>query len=218
MEKLNLNNIMEKSVKHFNEEEIKLIMKNKNNDSYELLWDDLEDFLRIKLNENYLKYCTAKKNNLNIASIWEDLVNFTSLFCEVCVFGLWVHGLWLGIKDMPFEEQKELFFRVFEKLLKDGKIIVVDDCIENYDWLSKDRNWGQLVSKPILSKPTLELFPKDTKQHYWNEESKTIIEHIRYIFPKYITENNQRDLYDWFYDMCPRIGWVDPESGSVTVS
>lgn len=97
-------------------------------------------------------------------------------------FGLWITALFDGIlvpnPGLTFEEHKEAFFWVLQKLLDEGK---VKFCPPNELW-----HEGYDV---------------------WDADNKAIVEYLRSHWPKSAKAEIDRVLVDYFYDM-PAILWV----------
>jgi hypothetical protein len=184
---------------------------------------------KLSLNNNMtnLDYMFDKKyiefknsfNNKELQNVfWKELIELNILICEEEAFGCWVDKIWISATESSFEDEKKLFLDTFLKLLKDNKIVIINDCIKNYKKVSNKQNIEKNIPKPVLQAPILEVYPNDNRYNYWNEKPEVIIEHIRHIFPKSVTSYEDLDLNYWFFLLCPRIGWIDPINGKLSVS
>jgi hypothetical protein len=130
----------------------------------------------------------VEQMKLNLNELISDEI--IEIICINC-YDMWISSL-TNIFDMiddkinkklTFEEQKEIFLTLLEKLLDKGKIELLPNKYE-------------MVYEP-------------SKGYYtWNIPHKKMIEHIRNAIP---TMNNIYDgemTHFWYSDDCPRILWI----------
>lgn len=121
---------------------------------------------------------------------------------EIC-FGNWIHCLFLrGDNKLFFHEQKEVFFLTLKKLLDDGKVVIFHP------------------DSPV------NMTQEDVQKWIWDQSSEDIVQYIRDIFPQDIKDENDDMLTNFWYGFapynsstsCPRIGWIDQDTGELVAS
>jgi hypothetical protein len=111
-------------------------------------------------------------------------------------FGLWINGFFGTIKghypDITFEEHKEAFFWLIEKLLSEGKIAFKKDVSIAGTFKSGDKSEAQRALE---------------ETYLWHAPPAEIAAYFRKIFPKHVTSETDVDLiFFWFTDS-PYIVW-----------
>lgn len=115
------------------------------------------------------------------------------------ILGLWINavfGVLLPIDDkvkLSFEEEKEVFFILLEKLTDENKIVFLDSRI------AFDNN--------------IKL-----KDKVWNKSPYEVIQYIKDVFPRSALDENDDELNLFWYDTCPPIAWVHPKTGELISS
>jgi hypothetical protein len=110
-------------------------------------------------------------------------------------FGLWITGLFSAISTwnpaLSFDEHKEAFFWLIEKLLLAGKIKFVAPGADCY-------------TSPENPHPR---FTIDDAEAQWHEAPGKIIAHLRSLWPEQARDQSDLDLVTYFYSI-PGIIWV----------
>lgn len=122
--------------------------------------------------------------------------------------GNWIDGIFWTYYDLKtFEEEKEAFFILLKKLIDEQKIVIFPP--EKY-WI---KNTYSVPTKAIQDANYPELL------YFWDECSETIVNYMRSVFPPNIINENDMELYDfWYGNDCVRIGWINHETGEVVAS
>lgn len=142
---------------------------------------------------------------------------------EESPFGLWIRALfsvppWVDAK-LPFSQQKEAFFLLLARLLKEGKVVLTPPpCLDKSEpghWIIAD---GYTDHDPQRrADPTDEGEPN--RFWVWDVPVERQIEYFRSAFPKDVTDADDGELnLFWYLKECPRIGWLHPESGVLYAS
>lgn len=141
-----------------------------------------------------------------MSSLYEERLERMYQECldpEDSPFGLWINGLfsvvtWIA-EDLQFQDQKELFFLLLERLLREGKVVlVVPVDIDNRDTKTRIQ---------------------DGDDRIWDESVEFIIDYMRQTFPKEAKHEHDMVLNDyWYGTACPHIGWVEPGTGKLVFS
>ena len=113
----------------------------------------------------------------------------------------WINAVWWHDDNLTFSEQKELFFLTLKKLLDDGKVVFFHPFPE-----AKVKIYTHYVDG------------KKYDEELWDESSDNIIAYIKSIFPKGIKDENDEILTNFWYGICPEIGWIDQEDGFIHAS
>lgn len=118
-------------------------------------------------------------------------------------FGLWIHnGLWGSYDGLTFSEQKELFFLTLKKLLDDDLVVL------------------------FHPDSPLNMTQKDMKKWIWDKPNEDVVQYIRDIFPQDVKDENDDKLTNFWYGFapynlstaCPRIGWINQDTGEIVAS
>lgn len=131
-------------------------------------------------------------------------------------FGLWINSLFSVMSLSPpylprklsFSEQKEAFFLVLERLLREGKIVLLPPWnIEKEAPVRKMVQWRYHGDKT------------DADIWVWDIPIEGQIAYFRQVFPADAEEPNDSDLnLFWYMGDSPLIGWVSPENGKIICS
>jgi len=115
-------------------------------------------------------------------------------------FGQWINGLWGWHTDLSYTDQKDAFFFLLEKLLEDEIIVVFPP--------------EELLKDP--STPLKSVFQHD---NVWDVDAATVVEYVRDHWPPEVEdETDEKLVYFWYSDFCPRIAWVDKVVGRLVAS
>lgn len=110
-------------------------------------------------------------------------------------FGQWVSGLFGAVcRSYPnanFQEQKEIFFTLLEKMLKNGRVIFIVPGADCY--ISPDN-------------PTPKLTIENPEAH-WNAPVSEIMDFVRNKWPAQADDVNDLELTYYFYEL-PGLVWV----------
>lgn len=119
-------------------------------------------------------------------------------------FGLWVSSLFSAIgswnPSLSFEERKEGFFWLIEKMLRDGKVKFIAPGADCY-------------TSPDNPHPRLNI--QDDEAH-WHEAPESIISRLHAQWPEHARNEDDIDLVTYFYSI-PGIIWVG-EGGRLVAS
>ncbi|WP_323120833.1 hypothetical protein [Burkholderia alba] len=119
-------------------------------------------------------------------------------------FGLWVSGLFSAIGSwnpmFSFEEHKDAFFWMIDRLLRDGKIKFIAPGVDCY-------------ASPENPNPRYTIYDKDA---HWSDVPEVIVESLRSQWPEGARDENDVDLMTYFYSI-PGIVWVG-DDGSLVAS
>ena len=106
-------------------------------------------------------------------------------------FGLWINCLWHEYDTLDtFEEQKEAFFFLLQRLLDDGKVKLIRPGV---DVLWRDGN-------PPASGLTI----NDPETH-WDAPTDEIIAWLRERWPEKAKDMHDAELNSWFFTIPPLI-------------
>jgi len=120
-------------------------------------------------------------------------------------FGQWMIGLWppLPVLKRTFElnDQKEAFFLMLERLLRDERIVLaIPGSIGEDTLLCQSREqggWSDVWTIPLDNQ----------------------LEHVISHFPQDAASVDDQKIADFFYGtQCPIVGWVDPETREIMSS
>ena len=139
----------------------------------------------------------------------ENFKNINEVF-ESC-YGAWISTLFGDAEywndSNTYNKQKESFFYLLKKLLDDNKVVFFppepNSKIKKYKYYSNGEYYAD---------------SGEYEEELWDETSENIIAYIKDIFPKDITDENDMRLTDFWYDICPEIGWVDQKTGEIVAS
>ncbi|MBB3572040.1 hypothetical protein FHX05_006192 [Rhizobium sp. BK491] len=119
-------------------------------------------------------------------------------------FGLGISSLFSAIKSwnptLSFDENKEAFFWLIERLLQTGKIKFIAPGADCY------------VSP---QNPYPKLTIQDNEAH-WHEAPESIVAYLRVQWPENACDENDLDLLTYFYSI-PGIIWIG-ENGALIAS
>lgn len=119
-------------------------------------------------------------------------------------FGLWITGLFSAIGGwnpaLSFEERKEAFFWLIERLLRTGKIRFVAPGADCYVSPENPHPW----------------FTIDDHDAQWQEAPEKIVVQLCAQWPQHARDESDLDLVTYFYSI-PAIIWV-ADDGSLVVS
>lgn len=119
-------------------------------------------------------------------------------------FGLWITGLFSAISSwnptLSFEEHKEAFFWLIDRLLRAGKVKFVAPGADCY-------------TSPENPQPRLTI---EDNEAQWHEVPEVIVARLRAEWPEHARDENDLDLTTYFYSI-PGIIWVG-EDGRLVVS
>lgn len=111
-------------------------------------------------------------------------------------FGRWLIGLWGEYEGLEtFSEQKEAFFYLLERLLRDGKAKFVKpdaDVYHRYDTVTRQ----QILPPRTINDP----------ETHWNAPVEEILDYLRQHWPQAATHKDDLELNAYFYRM-PAIIW-----------
>lgn len=114
-------------------------------------------------------------------------------------FGMWITGLWGNVlfhhRELSFFEQKEVFFVLLERLLREGKVKFVKqdaDVYHHYDAKTKvPYHPSQTVNDP---------------ETHWDAPIVEILKYLRARWPEGATQKDDLALNAYFYQI-PTIIW-----------
>lgn len=110
-------------------------------------------------------------------------------------FGLWITGLFSAISSwnptLSFEEHKEAFFWLIERLLRAGKVKFIAPGADCY-------------TSPENPHPRLTIQDSEAQ---WHEAPEVIVARLRAEWPEHARDENDLDLTTYFYSI-PGIIWV----------
>ncbi|WP_175941830.1 hypothetical protein [Burkholderia pyrrocinia] len=119
-------------------------------------------------------------------------------------FGLWISGLFSAVcgwnPGASFLEKKEFFFKLLEKLLREGKVMFIAPGADCY------------VSP---SNPTPKFTVEDPEAR-WSAPVSEIMNYVRSRWPEEAGDENDVELTYYFYEL-PGLIWVG-EDGRLVVS
>lgn len=119
-------------------------------------------------------------------------------------FGLWITGLFSAISSwnptLSFEEHKDAFFWLIERLLRAGKVKFIARGADCY-------------TSPENRQPRLTIQDNEAQ---WHEAPEVIVARLRAEWPEYARDENDLDLTTYFYSI-PGIIWVG-EDGRLVAS
>lgn len=119
-------------------------------------------------------------------------------------FGLWITGLFSAISAwnpaLSFEDHKDAFFWLVEKLLRAGKVKFIAPGVDCY-------------TSPGNPHPR---FTVEDAEAQWHETPGKIVAHLRVMWPEHAHNENDLDLVAYFYSI-PGIIWVG-EDGALVAS
>lgn len=119
-------------------------------------------------------------------------------------FGQWVSGLFGAVcgwnSEATFEEQKEIFFLLLERMLNDGRVMFI---VPGADCYISSEN------------PNPKLTIEDPKAH-WRAPVSEIMEFVRSRWPVKATGMNDLELTYYFYEL-PGLIWIG-EDGKLVAS
>lgn len=119
-------------------------------------------------------------------------------------FGQWINGLWGWTPSLPISEQKRIFLRLLERLLREERIVLSPP----------DEFWSEELE--AYDTPTR---PTDNFIGIWDIPINEQIAYIDAHFPKDAINANDEEVTLFFFDRCcPRIGWIHPETGKIVAS
>jgi hypothetical protein len=117
-------------------------------------------------------------------------------------FGLWITSLFSAISSwnptFSFDDHKEAFFWLIEKLLRAGKVKFIAPGIDCY-------------TSPENPHPR---FTIQDEEAQWHETPETIVAHLRAEWPEHACDENDLDLVAYFYSI-PGIIWVGADGALV---
>lgn len=131
-------------------------------------------------------------------------------------FGLWINALFSVMspptpylpRELSFPEQKEAFFLVLERLLREGKAVLLPPWnIEIGVPVRKMMEWNYYGDKSI------------SEILVWDIPIEEQIAYFREVFPSNASDPDDSDLnLFWYMGDCPLIGWVSPQNGKIICS
>jgi len=129
-------------------------------------------------------------------------------------FGSWINGLFSTVTPpydpqypiLRFDEQKELFFQLLERLLSEGRVVLIPPLdISRYS----DGRRRESIKRRV----------QDGDDRIWDEDPRIMVEYMRKTFPADAVHEDDLVLNDyWYSTACPQIGWVHPETGELVFS
>jgi len=129
-------------------------------------------------------------------------------------FGSWINGLFIAVTPpydpqypiLSFDEQKELFFRLLERLLREGRVVLIPPLdVSRYP----DGRRRESIKRRV----------QDGDDRIWDEDPKIMVEYIRKTIPAEAVHEDDLVLHlYWYSSACPHIGWVHPETGELVFS
>lgn len=110
---------------------------------------------------------------------------------EAC-FGLWSNSLWVAPRSLSgFDDLKDAYFCLIEKLLKDGVIRFIDpDEVDNV--------------MVVRDHPPPPKTIQDTSTH-WHVATEQIVSYLRSRWPLNATDENDPSVNLYFYEIPPII-------------
>lgn len=131
-------------------------------------------------------------------------------------FGLWINSLFQLMslptpylpRELSFAEQKEAFFLVLERLLREKKAVLLPPWnIESDAPVRKMTEWNYYGDK------------SDADIWVWDIPIEDQIAHFRRVFPADATDPDDSDLnLFWYMGDSPLIGWIHPDNGKIVCS
>jgi hypothetical protein len=119
-------------------------------------------------------------------------------------FGLWISGLFSAVcgwnPNASFVEQKEFFFALLEKLLRENKVMFIAPGADCY-------------ISPINPKPKFTI--KDSRA-IWNAPIPEIMNYVKSRWPEKVVDDKDVELTYYFYEL-PGLVWID-ENGRPVAS
>ncbi|ASM35193.1 Uncharacterised protein [Campylobacter sputorum subsp. bubulus] len=113
------------------------------------------------------------------------------------------YGCWIGIvyhsdyEDFDWLEENELFLAVLKRLLDEGLIVLYPP--------------SDLVKKDEFVSTRMDI----DGYGIWDISSNEAIEYIRKHMPLDPDYSDDDTIPYWFGNYCPRIGWVDKDTGKI---
>ncbi len=125
------------------------------------------------------------------------------ILSEEGAYGSWISGLWGEYEELhTFQETKEAFFVLIERLLQNGHIVFFPPQAFFLD--------GK------FNTPTRSCVGRDD---VWDVSDQELLEYIRTHFPETATTADSPEITDfWYSDYCPRVGWIDKANGCIIAS
>ena len=129
-------------------------------------------------------------------------------------FGSWIDGLFSAVTPpyepqfpvLSFDEQKELFFQLLERLLREGRVILIPPVELNYHL---DGTPGE----------DAKMRTQYGDSRIWDEDPKDMVDYIRKTIPTEAVHEDDLVLHlYWYSTACPHIGWIHPETGELVFS
>ncbi len=115
-------------------------------------------------------------------------------------FGLWISGLFSAVcgwnPSRSFLEQKEIFFVLLEKLLREGTVMFIAPDVDCYF---------------STSNPSPRYTVEDPEAR-WNAPVHEIMSYVRGRWPKEAKQKNDVELTYYFYEL-PGLIWVRADGG-----
>ncbi|WP_175135398.1 hypothetical protein [Achromobacter pulmonis] len=115
-------------------------------------------------------------------------------------FGLWISGLFSAVcgwnPSRSFLEQKEIFFVLLEKLLREGAVMFIAPDVDCYF---------------STSNPSSRYTVEDPEAR-WNAPVHEIMSYVRGRWPKEAKQKNDVELTYYFYEL-PGLIWVRADGG-----
>lgn len=113
-----------------------------------------------------------------------------------CSFGQWIRSLWAWFPDLSYEDQKEAFLLLLQRLMQENKVFL---------FMPRD------VPEVVRSEgPYWDI---------WDIPINEMIDHIRKVWPADVKDEDDEDLLVFWYEGdCPNIGWIDPETRAIVAS
>jgi hypothetical protein len=122
-------------------------------------------------------------------------------------------------RELSFPEQREAFFYLLERLLREGKVLLTPPALledhEPYYWVIADGYSDDKPMRPVERVPD----GGPCRFRVWDVPIEKQIAYIRETFPTSVTDDRDFELTAyWFDGRCPWIGWIDSETGVLWAS
>lgn len=131
-------------------------------------------------------------------------------------FGLWINALFKLMslptpylpRELSFAEQKEAFFLVLERLLREKKAVLLPPWnLESDAPVRKMTEWNDYGDK------------SDADIWVWDIPIEDQIAYFRRVFPADAADPDDSDLnLFWYMGVSPLIGWIHPDNGKIVCS
>lgn len=110
-------------------------------------------------------------------------------------FGQWIDGLWTWHPNLNYAEQKEAFFILLDRLLREGKVKFVKPDADVYHRYNSD------IKDHYHPK-----FSVNDPETHWDAPIEEILTYLRERWPQSVSHKDDIKLTEYFYEI-PAIIW-----------